>query len=291
MDGRDPDRFEEHRAHLRAVAYRMLGSMSDAEDAVQEAWLRFSRADLGDVENLPGWLTTVVSRVCLNVLRSRRSKQEERLEPSMPDPVVDPEGEVQPEHQALLADAVGLALLVVLDTLPPAERLAFVLHDMFAVPFDEIAPIVDRSVAATRQLASRGRRRVQGSPTVPDADLTRQRQVVDAFFAAARDGDFGALVAVLDPEIVLRADGGPRPGVSAIVRGAPAVAGQAMMFADPARRLSPAVVNGAAGVVVTTGGRAMAVMAFTVAGGRIVAIDALSDPDRLRQLDLAAFTD
>jgi RNA polymerase sigma-70 factor, ECF subfamily len=282
--------FEEHRPHLRAVAYRMLGSTSDAEDAVQEAWLRFSRADVGDVENLRGWLTTVVSRVCLNVLRSRRTKREEPLEPYVPDPIVDREGAVEPEHEALLADAVGLALLVVLDTLPPAERLAFVLHDMFAVPFDEIAPIVDRSVAATRQLASRGRRRVRGSPTAPDADIARQRQVVDAFFAAARGGDFDALVAVLDPDVVLRADRGFGRGLSAVFRGAPAVAGQALTFSGSGRQLWPAVVNGVAGVVVTAGGRAVAVMGFTVAGGRIVAIDALADLDRLAGLDLAAFT-
>jgi RNA polymerase sigma-70 factor (ECF subfamily) len=284
------ERFEEHRAHLRAVAYRMLGSTSDAEDAVQEAWLRFSGADTGGVANLRGWLTTVVSRVCLNALRSRATRREEPLDPYVPDPVVvigaAGVGGFEPEHEALLADAVGLALLVVLETLPPAERLAFVLHDMFGVPFDEIAPILERSEPATRQLASRARRRVQGSPTAPDADVARQHQVVEAFFAAARRGDFEALVAILDPDIVLRSDRGGRPG-SSIVRGAAAVAGQALMFADPLRRIEPVLVNGAAGVVVSRGGDVIAVMGFTVIGGRIVAIDALGDPDRLPALGLA----
>src|SRR3954454_1287592 len=268
------ERFEEHRGHLRAVAYRMLGSVSDAEDAVQEAWLRFSRADVGDVENLRGWLTTVVSGVCLNVLRSRRTKREEPLEPYMPDPIVHREGAVEPEHEALLADAVGLALLVVLDTLPPAERLAFVLHDMFAVPFDEIAPIVGRSPAAARQLASRARRRVQGAATTPDPDLGRQRAVVNAFFAAAREGDFDALVAVLDPDIVLRSDGGVlRKGASVVVRGAAAVAEQALMFTQFSPFVRPALVNGVAGVVVAPpGSQPFSVMAFTVSGGRVVAI-------------------
>ena len=283
------ERFEEHRAHLRAVAYRMLGSTSDAEDAVQEAWLRFSGADTAEVENLRGWLTTVVSRVCLNVLRARATRREEPLDPYVPDPVVVREGAVEPEREALLADAVGLALLVVLETLPPAERLAFVLHDMFAVPFDQIAPILDRSEAATRQLASRGRRRVQGSPSAPDPDLGRQRQVVDAFFAAARRGEFEALVAILDPDVVLRSDRGRLPG-TAIVRGAEAVAGSALMFADPAQRLVPGLVDGVAGVVVVTPeGQAVAVRGFTVVGGRIVAVDALSDPERLARLDLRAF--
>jgi RNA polymerase sigma-70 factor (ECF subfamily) len=292
MDENDrlADRFEEHRSHLRAVAYRMLGSRTDADDAVQEAWLRFSGADTAEVENLRGWLTTVVSRVCLNVLRSRATRREEALEPYVPDPVVGAGEGAGPEQEALLADAVGLALLVVLDTLPPAERLAFVLHDMFAVPFDDIAPILGRSTAATRQLASRARRRVQGSPSTPDADLTRQREVVDAFFAAARGGDFEALVSILDPDIVLRSDAGPGSPVSGVLRGAPAIAGQAMTFADPNRVLHAAVVNGAAGVVVTTvRGRVLAVIEFTVAGGRIVAIDALSDLDRLRTLDVRAF--
>ncbi|MGH9250723.1 MAG: RNA polymerase sigma factor SigJ [Acidimicrobiales bacterium] len=285
------ERFEEHRAHLRAVAYRMLGSVSEAEDAVQEAWLRLSRADTSDVENLGGWLTTVVSRVCLNRLRSRKSRREEPLEVYVPDPIVSREDETDPEHEAQLVDSVGLALLVVLDALAPAERLAFVLHDMFAVPFEQIAGIVGRSPAAARQLASRARRRVQGAAT-PDVDLTRQREVVDAFFAAARDGDFDALVAVLDPDVVLRSDGGAaRPGVSVVVQGAEAVAKRAVTFA----RLSPfvrrALVNGAAGVVVAPGGRPVSVMGFTVRGGRIVEIHSVADPDRLRQLDLPALDD
>jgi RNA polymerase sigma-70 factor (ECF subfamily) len=285
------ERFEEHRAHLRAVAYRMLGSVSEAEDAVQEAWLRLSRADTSDVENLGGWLTTVVSRVCLNRLRSRKSRREEPMVVYVPDPIVSREDETDPEHEAQLVDSVGLALLVVLDALAPAERLAFVLHDMFAVPFEQIAGIVGRSPAAARQLASRARRRVQGAAT-PDVDLTRQREVVDAFFAAARDGDFDALVAVLDPDVVLRSDGGAaRPGVSVVVQGAEAVAKRAVTFA----RLSPfvrrALVNGAAGVVVAPGGRPVSVMGFTVRGGRIVEIHAVADPDRLRQLDLPVLDD
>jgi RNA polymerase sigma factor (sigma-70 family) len=277
--------FEEHRGRLRAVAYRMLGSVSEADDAVQEAWLRLSRSDVGAIENLGGWLTTVVARVCLNELRSRR--REEPLGVHIPDPIVSREDRVDPEHEALLADSVGLALLVVLETLGPAERLAFVLHDMFGVPFDEIAPIVDRSPAAARQLASRARRRVRGAPTEPDASLPAQREVVDAFFAAARDGDFDALVAVLDPEVVLRSDGGDaRPGTTVEVHGAHAVASRAMMFAKLAPYVRPALINGAAGVVVTPRGRPFSVMGFTVAGGRVVAIDALADPERLAQLDL-----
>ena len=278
-------RFEEHRPHLRAAAYRMLGSVSEADDAVQEAWLRLSRSDASAIDNLGGWLTTVVARVCLNELRSRR-----RVEPlgvHVPDPIVSREDGVDPEHEALLADSVGLALLVVLETLGPAERLAFVLHDMFGVPFDEIAPIVDRSPAAARQLASRARRRVRGAPTEPDASLPAQREVVDAFFAAARDGDFDALVAVLDPDVVLRSDGGDaRPGTTVEVHGAHAVASRAMLYAKLAPYVRPALINGAAGVVVTPRGRPFSVMGFTVAGGRIVAIDALADPERLAQLDL-----
>ena len=287
MDEKDllAQQFEEHRAHLRSVAYRMLGSLSEADDAVQDAWLRLSRSDTGDVQNLGGWLTTVVARVCLNMLRSRTTRREETLEPHVPDPVVSREDGVDPEHEALLADSVGLALLVVLDTLPPAERLAFVLHDMFAVPFDEIAPIVGRSATAARQLASRARRRVQGAETAPDPDRARQREVVDAFFAAARRGDFEALVAVLDPDVVLRSDLGRLPG-SVVVRGAEAVASQALMFAHPSRVLRPARVNGTAGVVVTLDGQPVAVMAFTVADGKIVAIDALADRERLGRLDL-----
>ena len=285
------DRFEEHRTHLRAVAYRMLGSLSEADDAVQEAWLRLSRADTSEVENLGGWLTTVVARVCLNMLRSRRTRREESLDVFVPDPIVSREDGVDPEGEALLADSVGLALLVVLETLEPAERLALVLHDMFAVPFDEIAPIVGRSPAAARQLASRARRRLQGA-TVPDTDLTGQRQVVDAFFAAARDGDFDALVAVLDPDVVLRSDGGAvRPAASVVVHGARAVAERAFSFAQLSPYVWPALVNGIAGVVVAPRGRPFSVMAFTVRNGKIVEIDALADPERLQQLDLTVLGD
>ena len=278
------ERFEEHRTHLRAVAYRMLGSVSEADDAVQEAWLRLNRSDASAIENLRAWLTTVVARVCLNMLRSRKSRREEPLDVHVPEPIVTSADGVDPEHEALLADSVGLALLVVLEKLPPAERLAFVLHDMFAVPFDEIAPIVDRSPAAARQLASRGRRRVQGA----DRDApTGQREVVDAFFAAARGGDFDALVAVLDPDVVLRSDGGAlRPDATAVVHGAEQVARRAFMFAGLSPYVRPALVNGVAGVVVAPRGVPFSVMAFTVVGGRIVAIDALGDPERLRDLDL-----
>jgi len=286
------DGFEEHRTHLRAVAYRMLGSLSEADDAVQEAWLRLSRSDADEIENMRGWLTTVVARLCLNVLRSRRAHGEEPFPVHMPDPVVDPEDGTDPQHEALLADSVGLALIVVLETLAPAERLAFVLHDMFAVPFDEIAAMVDRSPAATRQLASRARRRVQGAAPVPDPDLAEQRRVVDAFFAASRDGDFDALVAVLDPDVVLRSDGGAlRPSVNVHVRGAREVASRAMTFRRLGPYVRPALINGAAGVVVTPHGEPFSVMAFTVSGGRIVEIDALADPERLRELDLAVLDD
>ena len=286
------ERFEANRTHLRAVAYRMLGSLSEADDAVQEAWLRLSRSDTSGVENLGGWLTTVVARVCLDMLRSRKSRREEPLGVHVPDPIVSREDGIDPEHEALLADSVGLALLVVLETLAPAERLAFVLHDMFAVPFDEIAAIVGRSPAAARQLASRARRRVQGAAPVPDADLARQREVVDAFLAAARDGDFDALLAVLDPDVVLRADrGAVPPGASSEVRGARAVAEQALTFAQLAQFAQPVLVNGAAGVVVAPGGRPFSVMGFTVRRGKIVEIDVLADPARLRQLDLAVLDD
>ncbi len=282
------ERFEENRPHLRAVAYRMLGSLSDADDAVQEAWQRLSRAGTGDVDNLPGWLTTVVARVSLNMLRTRRTRREEPLEVRVPDPIVTPEAGIDPEHEAVLADSVGLALLVVLDTLTPAERLSFVLHDMFAVPYDEIAPMLDRSPVATRQLASRARRRVQGRAPVPDPDLGRQREVVDAFFAAARDGDFDGLVAVLDPDVVLRADGGAaRTRPTVMLRGARTVAENASTARKLARFVRPALVNGAAGAVVTVNGRLFAVMGFTVADGRILAIDVLYDPERLAGLDLA----
>ena len=296
MDEHDflAEQFEENRTHLRAVAYRMLGSLGEAEDAVQEAWLRLSRSDTSGIENLGGWLTTVVGRVCLDMLRSRRSRREEPLgEPlgaRFPDPIVGRQGGIDPEHEALLADSVGLALLVVLETLSPAERLAFVLHDMFAVPFGEIAPIVGRSPAASRQLASRARRRVRGAATVPDADLNRQREVVDAFLAAARGGDFDALVAVLDPDVVLRSDRGAVPAdASREVRGAPAVARRAAK--ERARAARPALVNGAVGVVVAPRGRLLMVLGFTIRGGKIVEIDAIADPARLRKLDLAVLDD
>ena len=291
MDERDrlAEQFEEHRGHLRAVAYKMLGSLSEADDAVQESWLRLSRSDASEVENLRAWLTTVVARVSLNVLRSRRTRREEPLDVRVPDPVVTADDGTQPEHEALLADSVGLALLVVLDTLGPAERLAFVLHDMFGVPFDEIAGMVDRSPAAARQLASRARRRVQGAAPVPDGDLAAQRRVVDAFFAAARDGDFDALVAVLHPDVVSRGDRGP--GASAVARGAREVAARALTFARLAPFVRPALVNGAAGAVVAPRGKPFSVMGFTVAGGRIVEIDAITDPARLRALDLAVLDD
>jgi RNA polymerase sigma-70 factor (ECF subfamily) len=282
------EHFEVHRARLRAVAYRMLGSVSEADDAVQDAWLRLSRADTSSVENLGAWLTTVVARVCLNMLRSRGSRREDPLDVHVPDPIISPEHGSDPEHEAVLADSVGLALLVVLETLTPAERLAFVLHDMFAVPFDEIAPMIDRSPAAARQLASRARRRVQGQAPAPDRDLKRQRDVVDAFFAAAHHGDFEALVAVLDPDVVLRSDGGgARARHTVVITGARNVAEQALTFGRLSPFTRPALINGAAGVVVVAHGRPLSVMAFTVAGGKVLAIDVLSDPERLQQLDLA----
>jgi RNA polymerase sigma factor (sigma-70 family) len=288
------DRFEEHRPRLRAIAYRMLGSLAEADDAVQDAWLRLSRSRQDEVENLGGWLTTVVARVCLNMRRARSARREETFGVHLPDPVVSHHGELQPEEEALLADSVGLALLVVLESLTPAERLAFVLHDMFELPFDEIAAIVGRTPAAARQLASRARRRVKGADlSAPDPDLARQRGVVDAFFLAARQGDFDALVAVLDPDVVLRADfGARRPAASVVTRGAAAVARQALLFKNPdAARLHPALVNGSAGVVVTLGGRPFAVMGFIVAGGRIVEIDAIADPDRVRGIAAAVLSD
>jgi len=278
------ERFEAHRTHLRAVAYRMLGSRSEADDAVQESWLRLSRSDTSVVENLGGWLTTVVARVCLDMLRSRRSRREEPEGAHVPEPIVSREGGTDPEQEALLADSVGLALLVVLDTLAPAERVAFVLHDLFAVPFDEIAPIVGRSPTAARQLASRARRRVQGAAAVPDADLTRKREVVDAFLAASRGGDFYALLVVLDPDVVLRADSAAMaPGASREVRGARAVA---ETFKGRARAAQPALVNGAAGAVWAPGGQPRVVFGFTITRGKIVAIDLLSDPAHLAQIDL-----
>jgi RNA polymerase sigma factor (sigma-70 family) len=294
MDERDwlVERFEEHRTHLRAVAYRMLGSLSEADDAVQEAWLRLSRTDTSEVENLGGWLTTVVARVSLNMLRARKSRREASIDVYMPDPIVDRADGTDPEHEALLADSVGLALLVVLETLSPPERLAFVLHDIFAVPFAEIAPIVDRSPEATRQLASRARRRVQGGNAVPDADLDTQREVVDAFLAASRDGDFAALLEVLDPNVVLRADLGPVPGGGwKEVRGAREVAGQALYYSRLGLVVKPALVNGAVGMVSILDGEPFSVGGATVRGGRIVEIDILADPERLRQLDLTILVD
>jgi RNA polymerase sigma factor (sigma-70 family) len=286
------EQFEARRTRMRAVAYRMLGSLSEADDAVQEAWLHLSRADTSDIANLGGYLTTVVARICLDMLRSRTSRREEPLGAYVPDAIVSRADAFDPEHEALLADSVGLALLVVLETLNPAERLAFVLHDMFAVPFEEIAPIVGRSTTAARQLASRARRRVQRSASAPDADRSRQRAVVDAFFAAARNGDFEALLAELDPEVVLRSDGGIlRPGATVVVHGAQEVAKRALSFAQPAALVRPVLVNGAAGVVVVVDGRPFSVMGFTVTDGKIVAIDALADPERLDQLDLSVLGD
>jgi RNA polymerase sigma-70 factor (ECF subfamily) len=286
------ERFEQHRSHLRAVAYRMLGSLTDADDAVQEAWLRFSRADTSDVENLAGWLTTVVARVSLNMLRSRQSRREDYVGPHMPDPILDSPDATDPEHAALLADSVGVALLVVLDTLTPPERLAFVLHDIFAVPFDEIAPIVDRSPEAARQLASRARRRVQGERTLPDTDVDRQREVVGAFLAAARDGDFEALVAVLDPDVVVRADqGAVTAGALRVIRGAEAVARSAMGYSRIGLLVQPALVNGVAGAVsLREDGTPYSVGAFTVRGGKVVALDILADPVRLAKLDLTVLS-
>jgi len=283
------DQFETHRAHLRAVAYRMLGSTGEADDAVQEAWLRVSRSGTAGVENLGGWLTTIVSRVCLDMLRSRRSRREGPLEEPdvrMPDPIVGREDRVDPEQEALLGDSVGLALLVVLQSLSPAERLAFVLHDMFGMPFAEIGPIVGRSTTAARQLASRARRRVRGTAAVPDPDLARQRQVVDAFLAASREGDFEALISVLDEDVVLRADYG-EAGASRLIRGARAVAGGALSFSRFAPFARPALVNGAAGLVTVREGQPLSVMGFTVVRGKIAEINVLADPERLQRLDLA----
>lgn len=283
-------RFEENRAHLRAVAYRMLGSVTEAEDAVQEGWLRLSRTDVSEVGNLGGWLTTVVSRVCLDMLRSRKSRREDALDTYVPDPVIGAPG---PEDEAVQADAIGLALLVVLQTLAPAERLAFVLHDMFGVGFDEIASIVDKSPAATRQLASRARRRVQGAPA-SDGDVNRQRVIVEAFLAASRGGDFEALLELLDPEVLLRADAGTAsaqyagPAVSKLVRGAREVVEQALMFSRMAPYLQVALINGMPGVITVVNGRLMGVMAVTVTKGRISEIDILADVDRLEVIPLPA---
>jgi RNA polymerase sigma-70 factor (ECF subfamily) len=280
------EEFETHRPRLRAVAYRMLGSLSEADDAVQETWLRASRADLREVDNLGGWLTTVTARLCLDALRRRGTRREEPLGVHFPDPVVSAPDGLDPEQEALLADAVGLALLVVLDTLPPAERLAFVLHDTFGVPYEEIGRLVGRSPNAAAQLASRARRRVRGAATTPDVDLVRQREVADAFLAAARAGDFAALVAVLHPDVVLRAEPGAGAGGPARVHGAEAVAKQALSYARLAPSSRPVLVNGAVGFVPAPSGRAVAVIALTVRGGRVTAIDILADPTRLSHLPL-----
>jgi RNA polymerase sigma factor (sigma-70 family) len=286
-------RFEEHRAHLKAVAYRMLGSHAEAEDAVQEAWLRVTRGDTSGVDNLGGWLTTVVARICLNVLRSRNQRREESLDAHVPDLVLAPaehSATPDPEREAVLADSVGLALLVVLETLSPAERLAFVLHDMFSMPFDEIATVLDRSETATRQLASRARRRVRGAQPEPDADLGARRTVVDAFLTAARGGDLEALVSVLAPDVVVRVDGGPlRPRT--VLRGREAVAQGAMTFARVAELTRPALVNGAPGAAAFKDGRLVSVAAFTVSDGLITALDIVNDPERIARLDPAVLDD
>ncbi|MET8448114.1 RNA polymerase sigma factor SigJ [Streptomyces sp. NPDC005209] len=286
------DRFEEHRGHLRAVAYRMLGSLAEADDAVQEAWLKLSRTDADEIQNLGGWLTTAVGRVCLDILRSRTARREEPMDDTfVPDPVVRPLSRIDPEQEVLEADSVGLALLVVLETLEPAERLAFVLHDMFAVPFDDIAPIVERTSAATRQLASRARRRVQGATPSADRDLGRQREVVDAFLAASRGGDFEALVALLHPDVVLRADAGALvrgAAASKLVHGAKAVAEQAAMFAQFAGSARLVLVNGSIGLVTAPDDRPLSVTAVTVADGRITGMYILADPERLARLELPA---
>ena len=285
--------FEQYRPHLRAVAYRMLGSLSEAEDAVQDAWLRMSRAGADDVDNIGGWLTTIVARVSLNMLRSRSHRREEPLGVHVPDPVLSADGELQPEQEALLADSVGLALLVILDTLSPDERLAFVLHDMFELPFAEIGPMVGRSPAAAKQLASRARRRVKDAEIPGHPDLARQREVVDAFFAAAREGNFNALVAVLHRDVLLRIDGGAQPAAaSMLVRGSDAVARQAVsgftrILSVPVSGLRPVLVNGSAGMVITMAGRPMTVVSFAVGDGKITEIDAISDPARVAAITSA----
>ncbi len=285
--------FEAHRGRLRSLAYRMLGSLNEADDAVQEAWLRLSRLPPGEVENLGAWLTTVTGRICLDMLRSRQARREELHGVHVPDPIICADDAIGPEDEAMLADSVGLALLVVLDELSPAERLAFVLHDMFAVPYDDIALIVGRSSAATKMLASRARRRLQEGTPQPESDIARQREVVGAFLAASRAGDFDALVAVLDPDVVLRADSGAgAPDLSRVLRGAAAVAGQALMFARMATQQHVQVlVNGNAGLVRMSNGKPVAVMAFTIARGKIIEIDILADRERLRQLDVAILPD
>jgi RNA polymerase sigma-70 factor (ECF subfamily) len=286
------EQFEGHRPHLRAVAYRMLGSVSEAEDAIQEAWIRLSRTDVSGVDSLRAWLTTVVARVCLDMLRTRASRREDSLDVHVPDPIIGRAigaGDEGPEVDAMVADSVGLALLVVLEKLEPAERLAFVLHDVFAMTFEEIAPIVDRSVVATRQLASRARRRVQGQAPAAERDRWQQRRVVEAFLAAVQDGDFEGLVAVLDPAIVLRADGGPAKGMSRLVRGAQEVVAQAATFSKLGLSNQVVLVNGTVGVVSRLpDGRLLSVLGFTIAAGKVVEIDILADPDRLSRLDLSA---
>src|SRR3954470_3166065 len=277
--------FEQHRAHLRAVSYRMLGSLSEAEDAVQEAWLRLSRSDAEEIENLGGWLTTVVARVCLNMLRARKTRGEEPLDERLPDPVVERIDGGHPEHEAMLADSVGLALLVVLEALTPPERLAFVLHDMFAVRFEEIGQILDRSPQAARQLANRARKKIQAERTEPDPDLDTQREVLDAFLAAAREGDFERLVAVLDPDVVVRADFGPR-APSQLIRGAEAVASNALMFQRLGLEVRRALINGTMGAVSMRDGKPFSVGAVTVQNGKIVEMDFLVDPERLAKVDL-----
>ncbi|AYG03912.1 sigma-70 family RNA polymerase sigma factor [Gryllotalpicola protaetiae] len=279
------DQFRQHRKRLHGIAYRMLGTASDADDAVQETWLRLDSSDVASIDNLAGWLTTVTARICLNMLRSRAARREESLDAHIPDPILQRATASDPEGEAVLADSVGLALLLVLDTLTPAERLAFVLHDVFAVPFDELAALLDRTPDATRQLASRARRRVRVA-TVPDSDRGRQREVVEAFFAAARGGDIGPLLAVLDPEAVMRVDGGPTLP-SGVTRGANVIARRAMMFARPDAVLVPVLATGSPAVVVVVGGEVRSIMSFTVMQGRITAIDALNDPDRIRHVDLS----
>jgi RNA polymerase sigma factor (sigma-70 family) len=294
MDDREwlAGRFEEHRPKLRAVAYRMLGSLAEADDAVQDTWERISSARTSEVENLSGWLTTIVARVCLNMLRSRRARREDVVGVFVPDAIVTTDGQVLPEDAALMADSVGLALQVVLGTLSPAERLAFVLHDIFDLPFGEIGPMMGRTTQATRQLASRARRRVRGSEVpAPERDLSRQRAVVNAFFAAARVGDFDALVAVLHPDVVLRADYSPgRPDRSATIRGAAAVARQAQLGASPTADVLPALVNGAAGVVIASRGRPFIIMAFTIYHDKIIEIDAIGDSGRVGKLAASFLT-
>ena len=286
-------RFEAARPQLGAIAYRMLGSIDDAQDAVQEAWLRLSGSaqtvDGDGIGNLDAWLTTVVARICLNTLRDRHARHREELVAHLPDPIVDPVGEFDPEHRAMLADAVGLALFVVLDTLPPAERLAFVLHDVFTVPFDQIAPIVDRTPEATRKLASRARRRIEQADPVPDRDIAAQREAVEAFFAAGRTGDFDRLVSVLHPDVVLRGDFGP--GTAGFrAEGASSVAKLARSYAGPEREVRAATVNGAAGAVIFVTGQPTAIMGFLVRGGRVAAVDVLADPERIARIDLSAMS-